>query len=65
VADALVQDVLEWAKDRGYQQVELGVTEGNDTARKLYLRHGFEPTGEWEDLISFPGLRIELMMREL
>jgi GNAT superfamily N-acetyltransferase len=65
VADALVQDVLEWAKDRGYQQVELGVTEGNDTARKLYLRHGFEPTGGWEDLVSFPGLRIEVMMREL
>lgn len=65
VADALVADALSWARGNGYTQVELGVTEGNEAARKLYLRHGFEPTGDWEDLDSFPGLRIEVMMRAL
>jgi len=65
VADALVTEVLAWAREKGYAQVELGVTEGNETARKLYLRHGFQPNGEWEDLHSFPGLRIEVMMRDL
>lgn len=65
VADALVADVLEWARANDYTQVELGVTQGNEAARKLYLRHGFEPTGEFESLHSFPDLRIEQMIRDL
>jgi GNAT superfamily N-acetyltransferase len=65
VADALVNDVLAWARDNGYTEVELGVTEGNETARKLYLRHGFEPTGRTESLHSFPDLSIEYMIKQL
>jgi GNAT superfamily N-acetyltransferase len=65
VADALVADVLEWVRANGYRQVELGVTEGNETARKLYLRHGFEPTGQTEALASFPDLQLEYLIRDL
>jgi GNAT superfamily N-acetyltransferase len=65
VADALVADVLEWARAKGFRQVELGVTEGNEAARKLYLRHGFEPTGRSEPLHSFPDLRVEYMMKDV
>jgi GNAT superfamily N-acetyltransferase len=65
VADALVTDVLTWARDNGYAEVELGVTEGNETARKLYLRHGFEPTGRTEFLHSFPDLSIEYLIKQL
>jgi GNAT superfamily N-acetyltransferase len=65
VADALVEDAVKWARDNGFQQIELGVTEGNEAARKLYLRHGFEPTGRYETLESFPGLQIEQMIKDL
>jgi GNAT superfamily N-acetyltransferase len=65
VADALVLDILEWARSKGFQQVELGVTEGNETARKLYLRHGFQSTGRTEELHSFPELQVEYMLRDL
>jgi GNAT superfamily N-acetyltransferase len=65
VADALVADVVDWARDNGFQQLELGVTEGNETALKLYLRHGFESTGRTEYLHSFPDLQIEYMIRDL
>jgi GNAT superfamily N-acetyltransferase len=65
VADALVEDAVQWARYNGYKQIELGVTEGNEAARKLYLRHGFEPTGEYETLHSFPDLQIEQMIKQL
>jgi GNAT superfamily N-acetyltransferase len=65
VADALIADVLGWGRSRGFDVMTLGVTEGNETARKLYIRHGFEPTGRWETLKSFPDLQIEWMSRPL
>jgi GNAT superfamily N-acetyltransferase len=65
VADALVEDAVAWARDNGYSQIELGVTDGNEAARKLYLRHGFEPTGESEPLDWQPELRIEQMIKNL
>lgn len=65
VADALVADTLDWAREQGYRRIRLGVTEGNETARKLYLRHGFAPTGEREPLHSHPELQIEWMVHDL
>lgn len=65
VAGALVEDALAWAREQGYRNIRLGVTEGNETARKLYLRHGFTPNGEFEPLHSFPELQIEWMTRDL
>jgi GNAT superfamily N-acetyltransferase len=65
VADALVEAVIEWARENGYKELELGVTEGNEAARKLYLRHGFEPNGHTEALYSFPELTIEGLVKQL
>lgn len=45
-ASALVQSVLTWAEGRGARSVRLEVIDGNDRARRLYERHGFEATGE-------------------
>jgi len=44
-ASALVQAVLTWAARRGARSVRLDVIDGNDRARRLYERHGFQPTG--------------------
>jgi len=65
VADALVADTLDWLRDHGYAKVRLGVTEGNETARKLYLRHGFTGSGQREPLHSHPDLLVEWMLRAL
>lgn len=45
VGEALVNTVLAWAKDAGYEQVMLWVVEGNSAAESLYRRTGFRRTG--------------------
>jgi GNAT superfamily N-acetyltransferase len=45
VGEALVNVIVEWAKDAGYEQVMLWVVEGNAAAESLYLRTGFRRTG--------------------
>jgi len=44
VGDSLIAAVTAWAKDAGYQQLMLWVTEGNANARSFYQRHGFRRT---------------------
>lgn len=45
VGDALVETIVEWAREAGYEQLVLWVTDGNSPAEKLYERHGFRRTG--------------------
>lgn len=55
---------LDWmeAEARGrYRNLWLCVSEFNDSARRLYERHGFELAGRLDDLV-FDGL-VELLMR--
>ena len=47
VARALLDAVVSFGGDR---EIVLGVTEGNDAARRLYERYGFVGTGESEPL---------------
>lgn len=44
-ADALVQSALTWARADGAARARVEVYESNGTARRLYERHGFRPTG--------------------
>jgi len=44
LAAELVDAVVDWARARGSQRVELEVAEGNEAALKAYLRYGFEPS---------------------
>ena len=44
-ASALVAEVLSWAESERAEVVRLHVVKGNDTARRLYERHGFQSTG--------------------
>lgn len=44
-ADALVQQMIAWARARGCQRVILEVADQNTRAVQFYARMGFEPTG--------------------
>jgi len=44
-ADALVKEVITWARADGARLVRLQVVEHNAPARRLYERHGFRATG--------------------
>ena len=59
---ALVERLVAWATGAGAHSVVLGVTDGNDSALKLYESCGFVLTGERRDL---PGhsARIEFTMQ--
>jgi GNAT superfamily N-acetyltransferase len=65
VGDALVTEVLDWAREHGYPRVELRVADGNDSARRLFLRNGFHPTGRREPLESDPTVGTEYLALEL
>ena len=57
-SSALLDTVVTWAQGLG-RVPHLHVTEGNDVARRLYVRRGFQPTGTWEPLRAGSPLRIE------
>lgn len=53
-ADALMTAVTGWARDTGGDRLVLDVADGNEPARRLYVRHGFQRTGNrWQ----FPAPR--------
>lgn len=59
-AARILDELVAWCRARG-RDVLLHVTEGNDAARRLYLRHGFEPVGEWSPLRPGSDLRVETL----
>jgi len=63
IAAALVTDLLAWARENGWSRVELRVADGNDAARKLFVRHGFASTGVREPLESDPTVGTEYLSR--
>jgi GNAT superfamily N-acetyltransferase len=64
-ADALVGEVVAWATEHRRPRVELHVADGNDRARRVFLRNGFVPTGKLEPLESNPAVNTEVLIREL
>ncbi|HYQ69292.1 GNAT family N-acetyltransferase [Actinophytocola sp.] len=65
VGDALVAEILRWAGEKSWSRVLLRVADGNAAARRLFLRHGFTPTGRRAPLESDPGVRTEILSRAL
>ncbi|MCU1439602.1 MAG: GCN5-related N-acetyltransferase [Rhodoglobus sp.] len=58
-AGALVEHLLEQAREQGVAAVALWVADGNDGARRVYARCGFVATGQRD--IMRPGLSEERM----
>ncbi|MEV0680565.1 GNAT family N-acetyltransferase [Actinosynnema sp. NPDC050436] len=50
VGEALVTEVLAWAREHGWRLVHLRVRDGNAVARRLYERLGFTGEGELMEL---------------
>ncbi len=65
VGDALVAEVLDWSREGGYEQVYLRVADGNQAARKLFLRNGFTSTGIRMPLESDSSVGTEFLVRKL
>jgi GNAT superfamily N-acetyltransferase len=65
VGAALIGAAADWAKARDHDTLYLWVTESNATARRLYERCGFTPTGERQPLPSDPSLPEMRMRRPL
>lgn len=69
IGDALVGEILSWVKEISLEQswshVVLRVADGNDPARKLFLRHGFTPTGQRVPLESDTRVLTETLSRAL
>lgn len=59
---ALLDACIAWARQGGARDIELAVTEGNGSARRLYERLGFEPFGEPEPLREGSSLRVQPML---
>ena len=62
VGDALVADVLAWARENGWSTVRLRVADGNVAARRLFERNGFAATGEREPLESNPTIGTDFLV---
>ena len=61
-AAALLDEALAWARSRKARAMQLGVMDGNESARRLYERAGFVAAGAPEP--TRPGdARLEQMMR--
>ena len=55
VGMALVNAVLDWARERGFETVKLDVAEDNLAAINLYRKMRFEPTGQSRPMPSAPS----------
>jgi GNAT superfamily N-acetyltransferase len=65
VGRALIETIVDWARDRGIHRLGLWVTEANDPARALYEKSGFLPTGERQPLPSDTAIMETKLVREL
>jgi GNAT superfamily N-acetyltransferase len=65
VGDLLIAEVLDWARERHHERVDLWVVDGNYVAERLYLRHGFRLTEEYQPHPLEPDARERAMTRDL
>jgi GNAT superfamily N-acetyltransferase len=65
LGQALIQAVTLWAKAHNQRRVVLGVTEGNEIAKRCYLRAGFVPNAlvfphPWHPDLKVYGMELDL-----
>jgi len=65
VGKALLDAAFIWAEERGVDEMILFVTQGNDGAKRLYLRSGFVETGRLRPLRSNLEVQMEEMVKRI
>jgi ribosomal protein S18 acetylase RimI-like enzyme len=65
VASNLLRTVLDRLRDLGVDTVLLYILAGNDDAKRLYEKFGFQHTNEWQELPGHPAGREEKMRLRL
>jgi len=65
VASMLLRRVLDRLRDSGVLTVELYILDGNDRARRLYQRFGFQSTNERQPIPGHPAGNEEKMRLRL
>ncbi len=65
IGDRLIQIALGWARDNNYREVRLWVRGNNEPAKNLYLRAGFQFTGESKPHWKEASLRSLKMRHDL
>ena len=65
LGDLLVTEVLDWARERHHKRVDLWVVDGNPIAERLYQRHGFRLTEEYQPHPGNADTRERIMTRDL
>ncbi len=63
VGDLVLQAIEEWASSSGARRLRLAVASGNPAAEYLYRRNGFQPTGEWGEVMP-DGVHQEKIMQK-
>jgi len=64
VGSRLVEAVVDWTRVRGLAQVLLWVTDVNQNAERLYVRHGFARTGRVTEIrLGEPAVEYEMTKR--
>jgi ribosomal protein S18 acetylase RimI-like enzyme len=61
IAQALLERVIAWSRERGAHAIELGVTKLDTPAVRLYERLGFEKAGEPVPMANRPDLQEQPM----
>lgn len=65
LGESLVNAVVQWALDCGFERLSLWVSEDNGPAIRLYQRMGFQST-DWTDALRLgSGVRIRMWVRHL
>ncbi len=65
VADALIEDCIGWARERGAPALYLSVWEDNIRAQRFYRRFGFEDHSEWKFMVGETADRDLIWRRRL
>jgi ribosomal protein S18 acetylase RimI-like enzyme len=63
VGKALIDAAFVWAEQQRIEEMVLYVAQGNDAAKRLYLRAGFSETGALRPLRSNPHVQMQEMVR--
>jgi ribosomal protein S18 acetylase RimI-like enzyme len=65
VGAALMDAALRWAERQGVDEMTLFVAEGNEEAKRLYLKTNFVETGTRRTMRSNPAVQMEMMSRRI